>query len=189
MSAFKPEISEIEQTLADFLTSHCAVKWYQQVRFETSFCEFFLDMGCLVKPGRAIGIECDGKEFHRDHVREFCRDALILGTGRLACVYHIEAWAIRKRLIDWLRILAVVEPDLFTARHHEIFAGLGAGYDLKLQRTLADRYTGFMFRRRPEMESVKRFLRFARVNDHLSFYQLVDRARLINFEGRPRQSN
>lgn len=174
---FKPEISDIEQILVDKLSRHCAVKWHQQVRFRTPFCDFFLDTGCLIRPGRAIGVECDGREFHKDKVRDFCRDALILGTGRLACIYRIEAWAIRKRELDWLRILSVLEPGLFGCERLQTIGELGNGYDKLMSRQLRDRYTGFIFRREPEMESVKEFLEFTRANHGITFPELVERAR------------
>jgi hypothetical protein len=174
---FKPEISEIEQFLVDLLARHSAVKWHQQVEFRTTFCEFFLDMGCLVRPGRAIGLECDGKEYHLDPVREFCRDALILGTGRLACIYHIEAWAIRKRQIDWLRILSELEPEVFTPESRIAIHGLAAGFDKVTMLRIDDRYTGFMFRSTAQSKNVKSFLEFAKSNSGVSFPVLVERAR------------
>lgn len=177
---FKPEISDIEQILADKLSRYSAVKWYQQVPFTTPFCDFFLDMGCSIRPGHAIGVECDGREYHRDPVRDFCRDALILGTGRLACIYRIEAWAILKREFDWLRILSVLEPGLFDCERLQTIKELGYSHDELTGQQLRDRYTGFIFRRVPEMESVNRFLEFARANLGITFPELVNRARTFS---------
>ncbi len=177
VSKFKPEISDIEQILADKLSRYCAVKWYQQVPFTTPFCNFFLDMGCSIRPDHAIGVECDGREFHQDPIRDFCRDALILGTGRLACIYRIEAWAIRKRELDWLRILGALEPGLFDRERLRTIEELGDGYDKRMGQQLGDKNTRFIFWRAPEMESVKGFLEFATANQGITFPELVNRAR------------
>lgn len=185
---FKPEISDIEQILFDKLSRYCAVKWYQQVQFTTPFCDFFLDMGCLIRPGHAIGVECDGREFHQDPVRDFCRDALILGTGRLACIYRIEAWAIRKRELDWLRMLSAMEPGLLACERLQTIAELGSSYDKLMGLKLRIRYTNFIFRRVPAMESVKRFLEFARKNQGITFPELVDRARAFGAYDQPNKA-
>jgi hypothetical protein len=174
---FIPETSDLEQDLVDTLSRHSAVKWHQQVPISTSFCNFFLDMGCLIKAGRAIGVECDGHPYHTDKMCDFCRDALILGTGRLACIYRIEAWAIRKRRIDWMRILSELEPGLFAAGSLQAIQGLGVCYDEATGLKLQERYIGFIYWRRPEMDSVKRFLDFAGANQGISFPELVERAR------------
>jgi hypothetical protein len=174
---FTPEISEVEQDLADTLPRHSTVKWYQQVPFSTSFCDFFLDMGCLIRPGRAIGIECDGHPYHTDKTRDFCRDALILGTGRLACIYHIEAWAIRKRQVDWMRLLSELEPGLFAPGRLQAIQALARGYDEVTGLKLRERYIGFIYWRTPGMDSVRRFLEFAEANQGISFPKLVERAR------------
>jgi hypothetical protein len=176
---FTPEISDIEQVLADKLSRYCAAKWHQQVSFRTHFCDFFLDMGCQIRPGRAIGVECDGREFHQDKVRDFCRDALMLGTGRLACIYRIEAWAIRKRDFDWLRILGSLEPGLFDCQRLQTLAELGSVYDNRVGTQIRDRYIGFLSRRSPEMESIKEFLEFAKENQGITFPKLVDRDKAL----------
>jgi hypothetical protein len=174
---FTPQISEVEQELADTLSRHSTVKWFQQVPFSTSFCDFYLDMGCLLRAGHAIGVECDGHPYHTDDMRDFCRDALILGTGRLAWIYHIEAWAVRKRQIEWMWILSKLEPGLFTTESHQSIRRLGIGYDELTGTKLPKRYIGFIYRRSPEMDSVKRFLEFAEANQGISFPELVERAR------------
>jgi hypothetical protein len=171
-STFHPQLSIIAP---DKLSQHCTVKWYQQVRFTTPFSDFYLDMGCSIRPGYAIGVECDGREFHKDPVRDFCRDALMLGTGRLAYIYRIEAWAIRKREIDWLRILCILEPDLFDSKRLQTINEIGCGYDQVLGRRLEDRYFGFISRRCPETETVNEFLEFARANQGINFLELVNR--------------
>lgn len=180
---FVPEISDIEQTLADKLSRLCAVKWHQQVRFPSPFCDFFLDVGCLIRPGRAIGIECDGRDFHQDKVRDFCRDALMLGTGRLARIYRIEAWAIRKRELDWLRMLIALEPGLFDSVHLQTIEELGKSYDKLMGQRLQERYTGFMCWRDLETESVKEFLKFARAIQGITFSELVIRAKAFGEGG------
>jgi hypothetical protein len=174
---FTPEISDIEQDLHDILSRQCTVMWPRQVEFVTRFGRFFLDMGCLIRPGRAIGMECDGRSYHKDKLRDFCRDALLLGTGRLACIYRIEAWAIRKRQIDWLRILSELEPGLFTPECLQAIQGLGRGYDEVTGKKLRERYTGFMSCLMPEMAPTKRFLELAKANQGISFPKLVERAR------------
>jgi hypothetical protein len=177
LCGFTPKISDVEQDLADTLSRHSTVKWHQQVPFSTSFCEFFLDMGCLIRPGRAIGIECDGHPYHTDKIRDFCRDALILGTGRLACIYHIEAWAIRKRQLDWLRVLSELEPGFFSPGRLQIIQALARGHDEVVGRKLQERNVGFIYWRTPEMDSVKRFLEFAGAEKGISFPELVERDR------------
>jgi hypothetical protein len=178
MDGFEPEISEIEQKLVNRLTEYSRVKWYQQVEFPTPFATFFLDVGCLVKPGRAIGIECDGQDFHRDQVREFCRDALILGTGRLAHIYHIEAWSVERRYIDWLFILSRLEPDIFTSASLEAIDGLAKANDFHRGTSIQGRYTGFMYRRTHEMQTIKDFIQFARAHcGTVSFSKLVELAK------------
>jgi hypothetical protein len=177
MPDFIPKISETEQSLADHLSRLTSAKWHQSVSFKTSFCEFFLDMGCRVKEGRAIGLECDGTDFHKDKVREFCRDALILETRRLACIYHIEAWAVRVRQFDWLFILGKLEPDLFTREKLETIKGLVIGYDQYKSLKFKDRSIRFMSWRTPDDPDVKSFLEFAKRMHGFSFPTLVEQAR------------
>jgi len=177
MDGFDPEISLIEQSLVNRLNQYSRVKWYQQVEFPTGFATFYQDAGCLVKKGRAVGIECDGPDFHRDHVREFCRDALILGTGRLAQIYHVEAWAIDRRYTDWLFILGVLEPEIFTPASLEAINGLAQANDIHRGTRIKERYADFIYRRSPEMETVKDFIQFARSHSGITFRKLVEIAK------------
>src|SRR4051794_29483172 len=100
MSDFVPTVSDTEVSLVDMLSRYSVAGWRPQLDIETSFCTFWMDAAFSVRPDRTIAVECDGLEYHDDPVREFCRDALILGTGQVACIYHIEAWAVRKRYFD-----------------------------------------------------------------------------------------
>jgi hypothetical protein len=67
-----------------------------------------------------IGIECDSKAFHVP-IRDFYRDALILGEKALDSIYRIQAKDILYSISDVLFLLALLEPKIFTLQAQEQF--------------------------------------------------------------------
>lgn len=186
---FTPQISETEQDLADTLNRHSKVAWHQQVPFETQFGTFYLDMGCRIASVRAIGVECDGHQFHQDRLRDFCRDCLMLGTGRVSCIYRLEAWAVRKRLIEWLGLLNELEPELFVAERTEAIRSLLLDYYQGTEDAPLARGRVFLTRLRAEGDAVREFLAFAGRNKGVRFSELVERFRQSEQAARHATSN
>lgn len=176
---YVPEISEPEQELVDSLARHTGLQWYQQVPFELGCATFYLDAGCLINKGRAIGIECDGRLHHQDKLLDCCRDALILGTGRLACIYRIDAWAVRKRKYDMLRLLGRMEPGLIPPDTLRAVEDVCVAHEGRLGLTMQERARGFIYRMVPGTTWVNDFLTFARQtqNQGIQFKELVRRFR------------
>lgn len=87
----------------------------QQV-VDVGFTEYRLDF-ILERPanGRAIGLECDGKDFH-DPVKDSFRDRQIIKTGRVSKIYRLRGRDINFRLADTLDLLGKLEPWVFSER-------------------------------------------------------------------------
>jgi hypothetical protein len=149
------------------------LKWYRQVKVETGFATFWLDAGTLVKPGYALGFECDGDPYHQDKIKDACRDCLIVGTGRLARVYRVSADHVRERYVEWLYLLSEMEPDLVCAESKtqvkkliEVIArkqGIPPLRGLRISRVCR------------QNKDVQEFLDFASQNKGIGFRQLVER--------------
>lgn len=85
-----PYESPIENTFAwhvsKYLSDETALR--KQVQVDTECGAFRLDF-VIERDGWAVGVECDGTEYHQDALRDEFRDALILGTGRVRAIYRI----------------------------------------------------------------------------------------------------
>jgi hypothetical protein len=178
---FVPEISPVEQEQADTLKRYSRVAVFQQVEAETTFTPFYLDIMCRPQPGRTIAIECDGYQYHSDPIRDFCRDALILGTYDLSCIYRVEAWAVRQRPFDWLRILSELEPGLFTDECAEGIRALSLTCGMTGQTFRNSRL--FLTRLVQDDPSVQRVFEFAQANTGITFPKLVERVRRSHIVG------
>ncbi len=116
--------SESEDFLADKLRIHSQERWYRQVPFDTPCGTFYLDLGSKLRSGRAIGVECDGIQHKKTLAKDLCRDALMLDTKRIASIYRIDAWAVRKLQFHWMAALNKLEPGIFPQEYGEMLAGL-----------------------------------------------------------------
>lgn len=97
--------------LAELLTPH--VKLHSQFEVPTAWATFLLDFAFEDGDGHMVGIECDGREYHLDTVRDEMRDALILGTRQVNVVYRITGAAIWRDLETVLRRLHESHPLAF----------------------------------------------------------------------------
>lgn len=86
----------------------------KQVQTATSFGTFFLDFVSRSPSGRRVAFECDGRDFHRDPVRDICRDAVVLDSGAVDAVYRLRGQDLHYHLEDCLYVLARWEPRLFS---------------------------------------------------------------------------
>jgi hypothetical protein len=89
----------------------------------------------------------------------------------------MDAWAVRKRRFDWIRLLVELEPEIFDAGRAQVIRELNMGFDKMIGLDLQKRGLRFLSRRIPQMASVHRFLEFAKCNQGITFPQLVERAR------------
>ncbi len=168
---FVPATSGAEEHLAECLQRYSEATWERQVQFPVRGVTFYLDMARQLVSGRVIGVECDGAPFHQDKVRDFCRDALILNSGRVSCIYRIEAWAVNKQLPLWAAMLNRAEPGLFTESYGRALEGLARCRDP------GDRIPRLMSRTMLQSIDVPAFLELAKKRPGLSFAQLVEAAR------------
>lgn len=177
-SEFQPQISPPELELLAKLSAHTTAKWRQQVEVKTPFSSFFLDLACTASPGRQIGVECDGWDFHKDKARDFCRDALILATGEVACIFRIGAWAVNRHnlQLDWLWVISRREPQIFTTEKLKFIDDLMSAM-VNRDRITLGRFTGFMSILTPKSKGVKEFIDFAGRHVEKSFLGLVDAAK------------
>jgi hypothetical protein len=171
-----PYESQLEQDLVRHLRSFCGhIRWYTQLEVKTLITTFYLDVAGLVRPGRAVAFEVDGTGYHRDLIRDFCRDALILGTGRIAAICRVRACDVEHRPIELLYLLGLRETDLLkdTAKllckayvashdHTETVSGVLIPMP-KLRVTYGT----------VDLPGVKEFLEFARKNRDMRFRELV----------------
>lgn len=68
----------------------------------------------------AVGVECDGKKFHRDAEADAQRDEAILATGVVRTIYHFRGTDIFCRVNTCLSALQRLEPWMFReiSRHN-----------------------------------------------------------------------
>jgi very-short-patch-repair endonuclease len=177
---FRPETSPPEVDLLAILKAHTVADWQQQKRVQTPFVTFYLDIACQVKPDHVIGIECDGSEFHKDKLRDFCRDALILASGEVSCIYRLGAWAVNRPhlQVDWLWILSLGEPELFTAdKRRTIDDMFKACVKVDGIADFSVRFNGFVSRITRKSKDVEEFIAFANGHVGKTFPQLVELAK------------
>ncbi len=108
--------SQIEEDMAIGLQKHLPdpLSIRPQVKVNTGFMTFHIDLVVINRYGARIGIECDGKEFHQDAVRDKCRDALILGTRAVEAIYRFRWHQIYFHRDDCYYFITRRDPSVFT---------------------------------------------------------------------------
>lgn len=172
-----PQTSIPEDHTREILAEHFSSKVYSQVEFKTAFGNFFVDMSWLVEEGRAVGLECDGKDYHKDKFRELCRDALILGTGRLSAIYHVQAFAINRRKMDLLKILCQMEPNSFKPGRADVINSLVSAQDKLMNPPFERRNFNFIYRATPKDPTIQAMNKFAKACQGMVFKDLVERSK------------
>lgn len=99
-------------SLAKYMNPDLAL--HTQVEIDTFAGRFRLDF-LATSPNCKIGLECDGKEYHR-YDRDMFRDSIILGATSIDAIYRFGGAAIHYSLDDALYTLSTVEPGLFSPR-------------------------------------------------------------------------
>lgn len=111
----RPEESEsiLEDRFWGVLLNHVSlgVDVRQQYRVNTSLGQFRLDF-CLVTSDRAVGVECDGVEFH-EPFRDEVRDAAILSQSGVDSIWRFPGPCVLGATEACLALLAATEPSLF----------------------------------------------------------------------------
>lgn len=110
--------SPIEEQLFEFLikVTNDDVRIVRQHNVDTDSGRFRSDFR-IDRPGggMAVGIECDGKDFHSP-LADSKRDAAIVATGVVDKIYRIKGHDIVFHLADSIHLLSIMEPWIFTER-------------------------------------------------------------------------
>lgn len=111
-----PYDSPIEEDFAYNVVKYLKenVVFDKQVSVQTPKGNFRLDFK-LSFEDCAIGLECDGKEFH-DECRDEWRDSLIIGEGLVDDIIRIPGRDIHRRIHICLYQIAEFYPDFFSER-------------------------------------------------------------------------
>ena len=118
------------------------VRVYRQHKVETQIGRFRLDF--LLErsgDGMAIGVECDGKDFHSPE-SDAKRDAAIVSTGVVDKIYRITGHDLVFHLEDSIQMLAIMEPWIVSKRGAANLEALSHPSDLKEDRFS---YSGVFF--------------------------------------------
>jgi len=112
-----PYDSPIEGIFAWNLTKYLRddVEFKKQYKVSTEYGNFYLDFIVRID-GRYIGFECDGKEFHKDSLRDEFRDAFILSTQNIEKIYRFKGKDIYFKIEEILYCISLLEPELFSKR-------------------------------------------------------------------------
>lgn len=113
--------SEAESAFGKALFKYlrAGVEFVPGTRVATSICPFRPDV-LLRYDGRAVDIEVDGREFHKDWVRDLLRDAALLASTNVQAIYRMTAANTCYRPFDCLFSLAVFERKMFDARARDL---------------------------------------------------------------------
>ncbi len=127
------ELSHIQkdffEALSNVTDDDVRVRWERNV--DTKCGRFRLDF--LLKrlsDGFAIGIECDGKDFHTPD-RDFKRDTAIIATGMVDKIYRIRGHDIFCHVYDVLQLLARMEPWIVSERGAAVIESRAHPKDLR----------------------------------------------------------
>ena len=132
------------------------VRVWRQRNVETQIGRFRLDF-LLERSGdaMAIGVECDGKDFHSPE-RDAKRDAAIVFTGVVDKIYRITGHDLVFHLEDSIQMLAIMEPWIVSERGAANLEALSHPSDLKEDHFgragIFFPYYGIRFYMRPENE-------------------------------------
>ncbi|KYC46105.1 MAG: hypothetical protein AMQ22_02171 [Candidatus Methanofastidiosum methylothiophilum] len=130
-----PYKSDIEDIFAYNLEKYVSpsVKVKSQYEIKTPLSSFYLDF--LLEFGKyKIGVECDGKDYHKNRNHDDARDALILGTGLIDGIFHFEGKLIYYQPSDVMYIIMRRYPDIFHEKGKSNLETLASKY-------LVDHYT------------------------------------------------
>jgi hypothetical protein len=118
-----PFESPLEENFARSILKYVddAVTLGKQMEVNTLCGRFRLDF-VAIRSGRAIGLECDGAEFHPSTLRDEWRDAMILGDASITSIYRFRGKDVFSSVEDCLFILSAWEPQLFSDRGHRRLA-------------------------------------------------------------------
>jgi hypothetical protein len=113
-----PYDSPIEEELAWGLSKHLAesVRLRKQIEVDTEFSKFYIDLVAETVDGVRVGFECDGREYHREGLRDECRDALILGVKAVSAIYRFRGQDLYYHRDDCLFYILRNDPYLFSER-------------------------------------------------------------------------
>jgi very-short-patch-repair endonuclease len=154
MNQFDPPYeSPIERDFAWSISKHLSesVELKKQHRIDTRFGRFYVDLAVLSSTVR-VAFECDGKEYHLDHLRDECRDALILSIGGITALYRFEGADIHYHCDDCLFYIMKNDPWMFSQRGRgnigrlatdEARSAVGLSVDGAAEAIENDRYCGY----------------------------------------------
>ncbi len=109
--------SPIEEMLLHTLHKHLRDDVCLQMQVETNtICGIFRLDFLLSTDTLKIGIECDGKEFHKNRLRDEWRDAMILGANHADEIVRIDGSAIHYGVDSCVFVLSAWYPAMFTER-------------------------------------------------------------------------
>ena len=95
---------------------HPDVKCEKQVEVYTQHGLFRVDLDYAIGDEHTA-IECDGRDFHDAHRDEF-RDAILIGGGHFATVYHFRGCDIVHNPDNCVWLMSLFDPGLFSRRGH-----------------------------------------------------------------------
>lgn len=109
--------SPIEEMFIHAASKHLdpAADLVNQAAAVTLAGRFVLDF-MIQRGGRSVGIECDGKHYHENTLRDECRDALIIGSGKVSVIYRFPGAVLNYSVNEALLALSLWEPSLFSDR-------------------------------------------------------------------------
>lgn len=87
-----------------------------EVRVPCSRRPFRIDIVAKTRKGYKVALECDGKKYHTDPLRDEVRDLLILNTGAVKAIYRFRGGDIYYHLNDCLFVMSRVDRCLFSER-------------------------------------------------------------------------
>lgn len=116
--------SPVEELFITSLEKYLApgVAIYPQYSVSTPHGAFRLDFVLTLNHER-IAVECAEAEV-QDEWKDEWRDAVMLGTGRLKCVYRFRGKDIYSFIDDCIFMLYYYERKLFSSRYAQIYRGL-----------------------------------------------------------------
>jgi len=112
-----PIQNEFFRYLHKFANDQCALRWEHEV--DTDAGTFRLDFLLTHRStGRAIGIECDGRDFH-SVARDSKRDEAIMRTRCVAEIYRVRGKDCHHCGLDVLQLIAQREPWIASDAFHQ----------------------------------------------------------------------
>lgn len=98
----------------------------KQVEVETPHATFRFDLVATTGNGYKVAFECDGKKYHKDALRDECRDALIFKANAASMIYRLRGADIMYRPFDCLYAVHRMDPCLISDRGEYILDRLAS---------------------------------------------------------------